>query len=83
MSALARIRANGGDVVRTDWHFQLLPGRLTSEAIAWIKGRWADVCREVWPLLDLWAERAAIMQYDGLLPRAEAERRAYEEVCAC
>lgn len=83
MSALARIRANGGDVVRTEWHFRLLPGRLTSEAIAWIKGRWADVCREVWPLLDLWAERAAIMEYDGLMPRAEAERRAYEEVCAC
>lgn len=83
MSALARIRANGGDVVRTEWRIRLQPGRLAPEAIAWIKVRWAEVCREVWPLLDQWAERAAIMEYDGLLSRAEAERLAYEEVCSC
>ena len=29
-------------------------------------------------LLELWEERAAIMQYDGRLPRAEAERLAWE-----
>lgn len=31
-------------------------------------------------LRDEWAERAAILEYDAKLPRAEAERRAYEMV---
>ena len=83
MSILARIRAHGGDVIRTEWRFRLSPGRLTPEAIVWLRTRWTDACREVWPLLDLWAERAAIMEFDGLLPRDEAERRAYDEVCTC
>ena len=82
-SILDRIRANGGEVVRQEWRFALRRGRLTHEAVAWVRARWAEVCREVWPLFDLWEERAAIMEFDGGLPRAEAERAAYAEVAAC
>ncbi|WP_286949037.1 MULTISPECIES: hypothetical protein [Brevundimonas] len=82
-SILTRIRANGGDVVRQEWRFALRRGRLTQEAVAWVRARWADVCREAWPLFDLWEERAAIMEFDGGLSRADAERAAYAEVAAC
>lgn len=82
-SILARIRANGGDVVRQEWRFALRRGRLIQEAVAWVRARWADVCREVWPPFDLWEERAAIMEFDGGLSRADAERAAYAEVAAC
>jgi hypothetical protein len=44
----------------------------------------ADVLREVarWPrdLADDWEERSAIKEFSGNLPRAEAERQAYEEL---
>lgn len=80
---LARIQANGGDVVRQEWRFTLRRGRLTADAIAWVRARWIEVCREVWPAFDLWQERAAIMEFDGGMARAEAERRAYQEVCGC
>lgn len=85
MSILARIRAHGGDVIRDDWRFRLSAGRLTPEAMAWLraKGRWQFACREVWPLFDRWQERAAIRQYDGGLPRADAERLAYADVTSC
>ena len=35
---------------------------------------------ERWPgnMRDAWEERSAIIEYDGGLPRPEAERRAYE-----
>lgn len=85
MSILDRIRANGGDVIRQEWRFSLKRGRLTAEALAWLKacGRLRLACMEVWPLLDLWEERAAILEYDAELPRADAERIAYREVVAC
>lgn len=83
MSILARIRANGGDVIRTEWRFRLQPGRLTVEALAWLRARWWMACAEAWPLWGEWAERAAIMEHDGGLPRAEAERLAYQEVASC
>lgn len=82
-SILSRIHANGGDVIRQEWRFALRRGRLTPDAVAWVKSRWAEVCREVWPLFDLWSERAAIMEFDGGLSRAEAERAAYAEVAQC
>ena len=85
MSILARIRDNGGDIIRRQWRFSLKRGRLTGEAIEWLKGagRWRWACREVWPLLDLWEERAAIREYDGGQPREDAERDAYMEVVGC
>lgn len=83
MSILARIRSHDGDVIRQEWRFSLRRGRMSAEAIAWVQARWRDVCAEVWPLLDRWEERAAIMEFDGGLKRADAERRAYEGLASC
>lgn len=85
MSILARIRAKGGDVVRVEWRFRLIPGRLTPDNIAWLKCpyRWWDVREEVWPLLYEWQERAAILQHSTGYPKAEAEARAYAMVTGC
>ena len=82
-SILARIQANGGDVIRQEWRFTLRRGRLTTDAIAWVRTRWIEVCREVWPAFDLWLERAAILEFDGGMTRADAERSAYTEVTGC
>lgn len=83
MSILARIQANGGDVIRKEWRFSLQRGRLSQEAIGWVRARWADVCREVWPAFDDWMERAAILEFDGGQDRATAEALAYREVEPC
>lgn len=83
MSILARIRANGGDIIRTEWRFSLKRGRLTAEALAWLRARWRDACHEVWPLFDTWDERAAIREFEGGQSRREAERDAYLEVAGC
>lgn len=85
MSILARIRANGGDVARHEWRFTLKRGRLTSDALTWLRaaGRWRQACAEAWPPFDLWEERAAIREHDGLQSRGEAERGAYAEVVGC
>lgn len=85
MSILDRIQAHGGDVIRDEWRFRLQVGRLTPDALTWLraKGRWSFACREVWPLFDSWQERAAIRQYDGGMSRADAERLAYGDVVQC
>lgn len=83
MSIYSRIRAHGGDVTRNEWRFKLQPGRLSKDAIAYVKTRKFTLYQEVWPDFDRWAERAAIMEYDGGLPRAEAEAAAYESVTSC
>ena len=83
MSILARIRANGGEVIRDGHRFRLRKGRLTPEAIEWLRVRWRDVCRETWPEFDAWEERAAIREYLGGQTRDEAEASAYAEVMAC
>lgn len=83
MSILARIRSHDGDVIRQEWRFSLRPGRMPGEAIAWVRTRWRDVCAELWPLLDRWEERAAIMEFDGGLKRADAERLAYQGLASC
>lgn len=83
MSILARIRANGGEVVRKEWRFSLQRGRLSQEAIDWVRARWIEVCREVWPLFDDWLERAAIIEFDGGLSRQEAEAAAWREIEPC
>lgn len=83
MSILARIRAHGGDVVRDGWAFRLMPGRLDAKAIAWVRANMDAVKREVWPEYDDFEERAAIMEYDGGLPRPEAEAAAYRRVSSC
>lgn len=83
MSILARIRAHGGDVIRDEWRFRFQAGRLTPDAVAWVMARWLDVCLEVWPRLDAFIERAAIREFCGGQPRAEAEREAYREIAGC
>lgn len=83
MSILSRIEANGGAVIRDEWRFSLRRGRLTSEALMWLRARWSQACLEAWPPLDTFEERAAIMEYDGGMPREEAERAAYREVAGC
>lgn len=85
MSILARIKANGGDVTRQQWRFNLKRGRLSDAALEWLKsgGRWREACREAWALFDLWEERAAIREFDGGQSRSDAERLAYEEVATC
>lgn len=80
MSILARIRANGGDVIRDEWRFTLKPGRLDAKAIAWVKAHWVEVCDEVWPEFDRWVERAAIREFNGNQSRSDAERAAYAEI---
>lgn len=83
MSLLARIHANGADVIRDEWRFSLRRGRLSPDAVAWLRARWPDACREVWPLYDDFEERAAIIEFDGGMARQEAESRAYQEVTGC
>jgi hypothetical protein len=82
---LDRIRAHGGEVIRNRWTVRLRRGRLTDAAIAWLREpRHRDaLAREVWPEYDAWVERAAIREYDGGQPRAEAEEAAYREVMRC
>ena len=65
MSILARIRTHGGDIIRTEWRFSLKRGRLTQEAIAWLRAHWLEACCEAWPMFDAWVERAAIREYDA------------------
>lgn len=83
MTILARIHANGGEVVQREWRFALVRGRLSPDALAWVRAHWSDVCREVWPLFGDWMERAAIREFDGGMDRPEAERAAYAEVGGC
>ena len=83
MSILDRIRAHGGEVIRDEWRISIRRGRLTDEAMTWIRERKADLLREVWPEHDDWDERAAIMEFDGGLSRAEAEAAAYRSIAPC
>ena len=80
MAILDRIRAHGGDVIRDKWSITLRKGRLTPEALAWVKDHRADLMREVWPEFDDFEERAAIREFDGGMSRADAEAAAYAEV---
>lgn len=75
-----RIRANGGEVIRNKWNITLRKGRLTPEALAWVKEHRADLMREVWPEFDDFEERAAIREFEGGMSRADAEAAAYAEV---
>ncbi|EDM70688.1 hypothetical protein RAZWK3B_14863 [Roseobacter sp. AzwK-3b] len=80
MAILSRIKAHGGDVIQDGYRFRLRNGRLSPDAIAWIRRNWRKVCAEVWPLLPDWEERAAIREFEGHQPREVAEREAYREV---
>ncbi|MBK8909166.1 MAG: hypothetical protein IPM60_15155 [Rhodospirillales bacterium] len=80
---LDRIRANGGEVIRDRWRFALRRGRLTDAHVAWLRANWRRVVAEVWPEHDAFEERAAIREYAGGQPRAEAERDAYAEGGEC
>lgn len=82
MSILERIEAHGGEVIRDEWRFTIKRGRLPSEAMEWLQRPQsrAQLCSEVWPEFDAFEERAAIMEYDAGMPRAEAEAAAYVTV---
>jgi len=80
LTILTRLKAHGAEIVRDDWRFILKRGRLTNEALEWVKAHWADACREAWPAFDDWEERAAIREYEGGETREEAERWAYVDV---
>lgn len=79
---LERVRAHGGDVIRDEWRFNLRKGRLTPGALAWLRDRRVELIREVWPAYDDWDERAAILEFDFGMTRAEAEAEAYRRVSA-
>lgn len=85
MTILARIRAQGGDVIREEWRVRIRRGRLTDAALEWLREpRVKDaLMREVWPQWDDWNERAAIREFDGGQDRATAEAEAYREVMQC
>lgn len=80
MAIIDRIRAHGGEVIRDKWNITLRKGRLTVDALAWIKERRADLMREVWPEYDEFEERAAIREFCGGMSRPDAEAAAYAEV---
>ena len=82
MSILARIQANGGDVILDGYRIRIKRGRLSDEAMAWIRENRDELHRAVWPLYDDWQERAAIREFDGGQDRDHAEREAYREVMA-
>ncbi|AXC50044.1 hypothetical protein DRW48_10385 [Paracoccus suum] len=82
MSILARIRAHGGDLTFDQWRPTLVRGRLDDAAIAWVKHHRDAVMTEAWPAYDAWCERAAILEFDAGMTRAEAEAAAYAEVAA-
>lgn len=79
---LDRIRAHGGEVIRDGWSIRLRRGRLTPEALAWLKEPHVRdrLMLEVWPEYDEWSERAAICEHDAGMSRDDAERFAYAEV---
>ena len=83
MSILARIRAHGGDIIQDKHRFTLKRGRLSNEAVEWLKARWLEACCEAWPDFDAWMERAAIREFDGGETRAEAEKWAFAEIQPC
>lgn len=80
MSILDRVHAHGGEVVRQGWRVTVRRGRLSDDALAWVKEHRAEIMREIWPAYDDWEERAAIREYDGGQPREDAEKAAYEDV---
>ena len=82
MSILARIRAQGGDAHLDGTELRLKRGRLTDEALAWLREHRDDLMRELFPEYDDWLERAAIREFDGGQDRKTAEREAMREVMA-
>ena len=80
MSALNRIRAHGGDVQRDGCKLILRRGRMSDEAVGWVRDNRDRILAEVWPAHDEWAERAAIREFDGGQDRAAAETDALREV---
>lgn len=80
---MERIRDHGGEVIRDEWRVSLRKGRLTADALDWLREHKADLMREVWPEFDAWDERAAIMEFDGGMTRDEAEAAAYRSVTGC
>ncbi len=80
MAILDRIRAHGGEVIRDGWEIRLRAGRLSQEALAWVRVNKDRLMQEVWPEYDQWVERAAIKEFDGNQSRSDAERAAYAEI---
>jgi hypothetical protein len=83
MAIIDRIRANGGEVIREGYRFRLRKGRLSPEAVKWVRAHFAELCADIWPEFDAFEERAAIRQFCGGQTREEAEEAAYREVMGC
>lgn len=77
---LDRIRAKGGEVTLDRWHPRMKRGRLSDDALAWVRAHRDDLMREVWPAYDDWQERAAVMEYDAEMTREGAEAAAHADV---
>lgn len=77
---LDRLRANGGDALRVGWRLRIRRGRLSDDAMSWVRDNRPALMREVWDQYDLWEERAAIREFDGGQGREEANNAAYDEV---
>jgi len=80
VSILARIRAKGGDVTVKGGRTAIVRGNLTDADLAWLRDNRERLLAETVPSYDQWSERAAILEYDAGIPRAEAEARAWAEV---
>jgi hypothetical protein len=80
---LDRIRANGGEVIRDKWNIRIRPGRLTPEALAWLRTNADRIKEEVWPEFHWWIRQVYHHQFVLGTSRDEAERAAYAEVAGC
>lgn len=80
---LDRIRANGGEVIRDKWNLRIRPGRLSPEALAWVRANTDRIKEEVWPEFDWWMRRSYDHEFVYGRPRDEAQRIAYDEVMGC
>lgn len=82
MKILDRIRAKGGDVRLDAGRLVITRGRLSVEAVEWLRAHRSDVIAELvgsWHRED-WEERAAIREFDGGQDRHDAELQAAIEI---
>jgi len=71
---IVRVTKVAGSTAGFSWNWRNFGVRTAWRALRY------RLMREVWPEFDDWNERAAIMEYDGGMDRAEAEAAAYDDV---
>jgi hypothetical protein len=74
---LAELRDRGVSLRSADGRLRFRPAAAVSPEL---RARLASQKAALLDVLELFEERAAIMEHDGGLPREEAERRAWESV---